>query len=165
MGTRQAIELAIQRYKKDLRQAEEELQQLHFGQQPRGQRDDDDYNDDKKTKPSKEDDRVWQFYVDIINSGAYDTSCPIRPWTALMQMLLPTHMQSLFLPGQNTVDEELIASLPHTHFEPVEGPEEESPFTGPTAILYKKCVLRRSCLLYTSPSPRDRQKSRMPSSA
>src|SRR5674476_1555287 len=28
---------------------------------------------------------------------------------------------------------------------------------GPTALLY--------CLLYTSPSPRDRQKSRMPSSA
>ena len=26
-------------------------------------------------------------------------------------------------------------------------------------------VLARSCLLYTSPSPRDRQKSRMPSSA
>ena len=31
-------------------------------------------------------------------------------------------------------------------------------FSGPTAIAY-------SCLLYTSPSPRDRQKSRMPSSA
>ena len=27
------------------------------------------------------------------------------------------------------------------------------------------CSLFRSCLLYTSPSPRDRQKSRMPSSA
>ena len=26
-------------------------------------------------------------------------------------------------------------------------------------------ALRRDCLLYTSPSPRDRQKSRMPSSA
>ena len=32
---------------------------------------------------------------------------------------------------------------------------------GGVAILYKK----RICLLYTSPSPRDRQKSRMPSSA
>ena len=28
-----------------------------------------------------------------------------------------------------------------------------------------RCVLPRTCLLYTSPSPRDRQKSRMPSSA
>ena len=27
------------------------------------------------------------------------------------------------------------------------------------------CNRRRDCLLYTSPSPRDRQKSRMPSSA
>ena len=27
------------------------------------------------------------------------------------------------------------------------------------------CVARATCLLYTSPSPRDRQKSRMPSSA
>ena len=32
----------------------------------------------------------------------------------------------------------------------------------PVAIL---CLWRRPCLLYTSPSPRDRQKSRMPSSA
>ena len=29
----------------------------------------------------------------------------------------------------------------------------------------KKETFRRACLLYTSPSPRDRQKSRMPSSA
>ena len=29
----------------------------------------------------------------------------------------------------------------------------------------KKEVLDKNCLLYTSPSPRDRQKSRMPSSA
>ena len=31
--------------------------------------------------------------------------------------------------------------------------------------LIKMLVKQRSCLLYTSPSPRDRQKSRMPSSA
>ena len=29
----------------------------------------------------------------------------------------------------------------------------------------KKYLQHRACLLYTSPSPRDRQKSRMPSSA
>ena len=32
-------------------------------------------------------------------------------------------------------------------------------------VLKKNKVLYRCCLLYTSPSPRDRQKSRMPSSA
>ena len=30
---------------------------------------------------------------------------------------------------------------------------------------YLSSTLRKNCLLYTSPSPRDRQKSRMPSSA
>ena len=30
---------------------------------------------------------------------------------------------------------------------------------------FKKAYRRNACLLYTSPSPRDRQKSRMPSSA
>ena len=32
-------------------------------------------------------------------------------------------------------------------------------------IIYKGLDITRLCLLYTSPSPRDRQKSRMPSSA
>ena len=34
-----------------------------------------------------------------------------------------------------------------------------------TEYFYKAGVLYTTCLLYTSPSPRDRQKSRMPSSA
>ena len=36
------------------------------------------------------------------------------------------------------------------------------------SVLYGRCLHRAalmSCLLYTSPSPRDRQKTRMPSSA
>ena len=39
--------------------------------------------------------------------------------------------------------------------------------TKPTEeeINTKIAVLKNACLLYTSPSPRDRQKSRMPSSA
>ena len=46
----------------------------------------------------------------------------------------------------------------------------ECDFTGPTAFVLgaEKWGLTdqaRDCLLYTSPSPRDRQKSRMPSSA
>ena len=32
-------------------------------------------------------------------------------------------------------------------------------------LIYKKTIELNPCLLYTSPSPRDRQKSRMPSSA
>ena len=42
------------------------------------------------------------------------------------------------------------------------------PVTAKTKTAYSKeygLILNRTCLLYTSPSPRDRQKSRMPSSA
>ena len=35
----------------------------------------------------------------------------------------------------------------------------------PAIDFFKNVVQYKSCLLYTSPSPRDRQKSRMPSSA
>ena len=42
--------------------------------------------------------------------------------------------------------------------------------TGPDGLTQRQfavleAVSQKSCLLYTSPSPRDRQKSRMPSSA
>ena len=35
----------------------------------------------------------------------------------------------------------------------------------PTLLVFSAYALAMACLLYTSPSPRDRQKSRMPSSA
>ena len=38
-------------------------------------------------------------------------------------------------------------------------------FAGTRGYLEKVCMQMNHCLLYTSPSPRDRQKSRMPSSA
>ena len=38
-------------------------------------------------------------------------------------------------------------------------------FVDSEIILSKPILSKLSCLLYTSPSPRDRQKSRMPSSA
>ena len=39
-------------------------------------------------------------------------------------------------------------------------------FSDPDALMANtELILNRLCLLYTSPSPRDRQKSRMPSSA
>ena len=38
-------------------------------------------------------------------------------------------------------------------------------FVGTKSVFNKKLIKINYCLLYTSPSPRDRQKSRMPSSA
>ena len=38
-------------------------------------------------------------------------------------------------------------------------------FADPVAVAVRMRTMRVTCLLYTSPSPRDRQKSRMPSSA
>ena len=43
------------------------------------------------------------------------------------------------------------------------GKQYSDNFREKTPVVAK--VLQNSCLLYTSPSPRDRQKSRMPSSA
>ena len=37
--------------------------------------------------------------------------------------------------------------------------------SNPIAVIFGPITSNQSCLLYTSPSPRDRQKSRMPSSA
>ena len=38
-------------------------------------------------------------------------------------------------------------------------------FLDPDELEEWRCAVDKACLLYTSPSPRDRQKSRMPSSA
>ena len=43
--------------------------------------------------------------------------------------------------------------------------ERSSVDLGGRRIIKKKHTQKKHCLLYTSPSPRDRQKSRMPSSA
>ena len=44
--------------------------------------------------------------------------------------------------------------------------DERAPFTCPAHQTYKTPNGKwKTCLLYTSPSPRDRQRSRMPSSA
>ena len=43
---------------------------------------------------------------------------------------------------------------------------DETPHDGEAALAYVERVARsKACLLYTSPSPRDRTRSRMPSSA
>ena len=50
------------------------------------------------------------------------------------------------------------------HFPKIKG-EKAIYFTGNSLGLQPKNAKEYVCLLYTSPSPRDRQKSRMPSSA
>ena len=42
---------------------------------------------------------------------------------------------------------------------------DDTPYGGGSGMLLKADVLAKSCLLYTSPSPRDDELSRMPSSA
>ena len=58
------------------------------------------------------------------------------------------------------------------HFQPMYGEGPGEAFEGMTALAALAGLTSRirlgllvTCLLYTSPSPRDRQKSRMPSSA
>ena len=62
---------AINRYKRDLRQAEEELQQLHFREQSGGLPD--TPKQPGAAEPSIADDLVWEYYADIINSGDFST--------------------------------------------------------------------------------------------
>ena len=45
------------------------------------------------------------------------------------------------------------------------GSVDDEPFGGGPGMVIRPDVIEKACLLYTSPSPRDRQKSRMPSSA
>ena len=47
----------------------------------------------------------------------------------------------------------------------IPGDQREAIAAGLARLLADTYVLYGNCLLYTSPSPRDRQKSRMPSSA
>ena len=49
--------------------------------------------------------------------------------------------------------------------EPEDGAERGPMFSGQPLAAHKLLPLEKICLLYTSPSPRDRTRSRMPSSA
>ena len=55
----------------------------------------------------------------------------------------------------------------HFNFLPAQSPIGEALFAHYDMVAedYDSVLLIENCLLYTSPSPRDRQKSRMPSSA
>ena len=60
-----------------------------------------------------------------------------------------------------------MKALVYTGVEEMEFREEKEPSEKPGESILKVHAsgICGSCLLYTSPSPRDRQKSRMPSSA
>ena len=70
-----------------------------------------------------------------------DLEEPPIPWTASQQSSLPA-LRVLIIAHVNRLSTRLDRSQ-----------------------YYRYAALARLCLLYTSPSPRDRQKSRMPSSA
>ena len=81
---------------------------------------------------------VWQFYANLVNSGSYDVSDPPCPWKGSYANTLAKSHTRLVPAGDehsSASDEELIAALPHTHVQPIECAEEETPFTGPTTIL------------------------------
>ena len=65
-----------------------------------------------------------------------------------------------------TVDEVLQSWAGGESVASIEKPAEEAPpAEEPTPPVEEKVELEEPCLLYTSPSPRDKRQSRMPSSA
>ena len=62
--------------------------------------------------------------------------------------------------SKNTVDSNSMADLLlRAGFDAADDPDDAS------VLIVNTCGFIESCLLYTSPSPRDRTRSRMPSSA
>ena len=77
--------------------------------------------------------------------------------------------EGLFRPHMHPAP--MFAAIPCSHtliqgaFVSLEGPGSMHSFSDVCEKLLQTRYTTQSCLLYTSPSPRDRQKSRMPSSA
>ena len=77
-----------------------------------------------------------------------------------------THVRRLF--GYNRFDDESVVKLMNEIYKEYWNPLQN--FFLPTMKLIEKVrkggkIIKKFCLLYTSPSPRDRTRSRMPSSA
>ena len=64
------------------------------------------------------------------------------------------------LNSEINIDAAIIATPTNTHYEIT-----KKLLNNGIHVLVEKPLSTKACLLYTSPSPRDRQKSRMPSSA
>ena len=65
-----------------------------------------------------------------------------------------------YLPkDQSELDKYLLAAMGSPDLRQING------MGGATSVTSKVCIISKSCLLYTSPSPRDISGSRMPSSA
>ena len=96
-------------------------------------------------------------------------SCQARAFTLVNSFLLDEHRAAIWLEAmQEAVElcerEPLDDSCPIC-LQPIAWPAELSVGTRVTVHGLKKATNRNGCLLYTSPSPRDKRQSRMPSSA
>ena len=105
--------------------------------------------------------QLEDFYRDARARGATEADADahacgqIRDWAALARDVVATDRRHV----QRGLDR-LADSLEHV------SPERPGVFLMLAHVLGDmRYALRQICLLYTSPSPRDRQKSRMPSSA
>ena len=70
----------------------------------------------------------------LINSGSYNLHNPPHPWKgSYTAALARSHTRPVSAGDEHssTSDEELIAALPNTHFQPIKCAEEETRFTGP----------------------------------
>src|SRR5674476_1422067 len=67
--------------------------------------------------------------------------------------------------GVSGLDEIVGGGLPEFSFNIIAGAPGSGKTTLAHQFVFANATPERPCLLYTSPSPRDRQKSRMPSSA
>ena len=86
-----------------------------------------------------------------------------HPETGRKSLYIGSHTQNLFSFNENEADTLIDFLRDHSI-----RPEFTCRFrweVGSLALWDNRCVQHQACLLYTSPSPRDRQKSRMPSSA
>ena len=115
--------------------------------------------------------KVLQINLNKSNSAMQELTIRLRKETDFICMIT-----------EPSVIRHRLSGIPK-HYNSIPTVKENSPraaiFTSPSipiqeisnlshrdlAVGLIKCVNKQICLLYTSPSPRDRQKSRMPSSA
>ena len=119
---------------------------------------------DDDDKNSKEDPRTSRIYMNIVKDCLSICQAALRLMLDLSEGLddedfnLPTDFGPFaILHVRHSILDALDSTIQYLN----EKPNERTSSTGRFCCTWDFC----SCLLYTSPSPRDRQKSRMPSSA
>ena len=103
---------------------------------------------------------MQRYFIYLAYDGTAYHGWQIQPNGASVQECLMKALSTLLrreveVVGAGRTDAGVHASLMVAHF------DSETPLD----VIFMTDKLNRLCLLYTSPSPRDRQKSRMPSSA